>query len=117
MDPGRRLSTAPPPLLNYGRYTGAPIIGATPAIPPTPEAYAEDLVANGAPLRAALSHMGGGVRPGNNDPNLVGHEQCVPGNHALVCLKKMPRREPPRPPRPANSSSQSPTPILRSSHP
>ena len=101
IDPGRKLSTVPPPLLNYGLYTGAKIIDAKPAIKPTAEAHAENLVRNGTPIRAALSHLGGGVRPGNNEPELPGHELCIPGNPALVCLKAQARNEPRAPPTPS----------------
>lgn len=107
-DPGRRLSAVPPPLLNYGRYTGEQVIGAAPAIPPTAEAFAETLVRDGTPLRAALSHVGGGVRPGNNEPALPGHEQCVPGNPALICLKPRTPTQPRQPPAPYQRPRTSP---------
>jgi hypothetical protein len=101
IDPGRKLSAVPPPLLNYGLYTGANIIGAKPAVKPTAEAHAEAFVKNGAPVRAALSHLGGGIRPGNNEPELPGHELCIPDNPALICLKATGRKDPREPPRPA----------------
>lgn len=100
IDPGRKLTAIPDPLLNYGLYTGAPINPdwAAPPIRPTAEAHAENLIRHGTPVRAALSHLGGSIRPGNNEPDLPGYEQCIPGNPALLCLK--PRKQPTQPPRP-----------------
>lgn len=101
VDPDRKLTTIPKPLLNYGLYTGAPIARewAAPAIRPTAEAHAESLIMHGTPVRAALSHLGGGIRPGNNEPGLPGYEQCVPGNPAVLCLK--PQKTQTQPPKPA----------------
>ena len=88
IDPGRKFTSTPKPLLNDGRYTGPQMPNVNPALAPNEKAIADNLISIGTPRRAAISYIGRGIRPGNNDPMLPGHEICIPGNPNLICISK-----------------------------
>lgn len=88
IDPGRKFTSTPKPLLNYGRYTGYQMPNVNPALQTDEKAIVDNLISIGTPARAAISYIGRGIRPGNNEPMLPGHEFCLPGSSSIICIAR-----------------------------